>query len=67
MVFCLSVAIMATLYWVDSLIIVTTNAKVNPYAKTPEQEKIIRTSTIVRLTSLFIASIFWGVVIYYWN
>jgi hypothetical protein len=67
MYFCLVIAIFCTIYWIDSLVISVTNAKINPYSKTHEDIKRINMATFLRLFSLFLAAIFWGAVIYFWK
>lgn len=67
MYFCLVIAIFCTIYWIDSLVISVTNAKINPYSKTLEDVKRINTATFLRLFSLFLSAIFWGAVIYFWK
>ncbi len=66
MFFCFVVAIFSTLYWIDSLVISVTNAKVNPYQKNIEEEKIIMNRTAIRLISIGLSAIFWGVIIIFW-
>lgn len=62
MYFCFIIALFTTLYWVDSLIITVVNAKVNPYSKNADDEKIMKNRTIIRLVSLLLSTIFWGVI-----
>lgn len=67
MYFCLVIAIFCTIYWIDSLVITITNAKINPYSKTLEDVKRMNTAAFLRLFSVFLAAIFWGAVIYFWK
>ena len=66
MIVCLIIAILSTLYWIDSLIITVTNAKINPYQKNIEQEKREKQTTILRLSAMLTSSVFWGIIINYY-
>lgn len=65
MLFCLIVAIFSTIFWIDTLVITVTNAKVNPYQKSPDEEKIILKRTIIRIFNILVSSISWAGVIYF--
>lgn len=65
MVFCWIIAILSTLYWIDTLVISVTNARMNPYRNSAEVQKQDRNSAIARLCSIAVASICWAIIFYH--
>ena len=62
MFFCLVFAFLMTFLWVDSLVISSINARVNPYQKSEEDKKFDENKAKMRTVYIILASIFWAVV-----
>ena len=63
MYFCLVIAFLMTFLWIDSLVVSSINARVNPYQKTDDDKKRDERDAKNRTTYIIIASLFWAAVI----
>lgn len=52
-----------TFLWIDSLVVSSINARVNPYQKTDDDKKRDERDAKNRTTYIIIASLFWAAVI----
>ena len=66
MYFCLIVALLSTLIWINVLYAENINAKVNPYQKNDEDMKNDKRRGVLKTLLVIIMSISWATVIYYW-
>jgi hypothetical protein len=66
MYFCLIIAILSTLLWVNVLFTENINAKVNPYQKNDEDMKNDKRRGVLKTLLVIIMSISWATVIYCW-
>ena len=66
MYFCLIIAILSTLLWVNVLFTEKINAKVNPYQKNDEDMKNDKRRGVLKTLLVIIMSISWATVIYCW-
>ena len=66
MYFCLIIAILSTLLWVNVLYTENINAKVNPYQKNDEDMKNDKRRGVLKTLLVIIMSISWATVIYCW-
>ncbi len=66
MYFCLIIAILSTLLWVNVLFTENINAKVNPYQKNDEDMKNDKRRGVLKTLLVIIMSISWTTVIYCW-
>ena len=65
MYFCLVVAFLMTFLWIDKLVVMSINARVNPYQKTEEDIKRDNRDALLRSIYVILASLFWSAVIYF--
>ena len=66
MYFCLIIAILSTLLWVNVLFTENINAKVNPYQKNDEDMENDKRRGVLKTLLVIIMSISWTTVIYCW-
>ena len=66
MYFCLIIAILSALLWVNVLFTENINAKVNPYQKNDEDMKNDKRRGVLKTLLVIIMSISWATVIYCW-
>jgi len=66
MYICLIIAILSTFKWVDTMMVDSINAKVNPYQKNDGDKKEDQTNARIRTLCIVVAAIFWAAVIYFW-
>lgn len=65
MYFCLVIAFLMTFLWIDSLVVSSINARVNPYQKTDEDKNRDEKDAKKRTAYIVIASLFWAAVIFF--
>ena len=65
MYFCLTIAIISTLLWLNTLFAAYLNAQNNHYA-TDEMQKVEIAGARFRIVLVIIMGFFWSSVIYYW-
>lgn len=66
MFFCLIIALLSTLIWINVMYVEYINAKVNPYQKTAEDMKNDERRGVLKTLLVIIMSISWASVIYCW-
>ena len=66
MFFCLIIAILSTLIWVNVMYAENINAKVNPYQKNNDDMKNDERRGVLKTLLVIIMSISWATVIYFW-
>lgn len=65
MYFCLVIAFLMTFLWIDSLVVSSINARVNPYQKTDEDKNRDEKDAKKRTAYIVIAALFWAAVIFF--
>lgn len=66
MFFCLIIAILSTLIWINVMYVENINAKVNPYQKNGEDMENDKRRSVLKTLLVIIMSISWATVIYFW-
>ena len=66
MFFCLVIAILSTLIWINVMYVENINAKVNPYQKNGEDMENDKRRGVLKTLLVIIMSISWATVIYFW-
>lgn len=66
MFFCLVIAILSTLIWINVMYVENINAKVNPYQKNGEDMENDKRRGVLKTLLVIIMSISWTTVIYFW-
>lgn len=67
MFFCLIVALLSSLLWINVLYVENINAKINPYQKTKKDMDDDRRRSVLKTILIIIMSVSWATVIYFWN
>ena len=62
----LIIAFLMTFLWIDSLVVSSINARVNPYQKTDEDKKRDERDAKKRTIYIILASLFWATSIYFY-
>lgn len=67
MYICLIIAFLMTFLWIDSLVVSSINARINPYQKTDEDKKRDERDAIKRTVYIILASLFWATFIFFFR